>query len=84
MKSKLLIVLSLTSFLNSALAQSNIWSVEVDKAIAPLRDGLIDSFNKGNIDRLLTFLDPDVVVTWQNGEVCEGTVAVKARTTRKC
>jgi ketosteroid isomerase-like protein len=78
MKNNLLIVLSLALFSNCALAQSNVWSLEVDKAIAPLREGLIDSFNKGDIDRLLTFLDTNAVVTWQNGEVCEGTAAVKA------
>lgn len=78
MKKKLLIVLSLTSFLNSALAQTNSSSSEVDQAITHLREGLIDSFNKGDIDRLLTFLDTNAVVTWQNGEVCEGTAAVKA------
>ena len=38
----------------------------------------MDSFNQGDIDRLLTFLDTNAVVTWQNGEVCEGTNAVKA------
>src|SRR6266436_9889594 len=78
MKKNLLIILSLTLFLNSALAQSNIWSLEVDQAITHLREGLIDSFNKGDIDRLLTFLDANAVVTWQNGEVCEGPAAVKA------
>lgn len=78
MKKILLIVLSLALFSNCALAQSNVWSLEVDKAIARLREGLIDSFNKGDIDRLLTFLDTNAVVTWQNGEVCEGTAAVKA------
>jgi len=49
-----------------------------DQAITRLREGLIDSFNHGDMDRLLTFLDTNVVVTWQNGEVCEGTAAVKA------
>jgi ketosteroid isomerase-like protein len=39
---------------------------------------LVSSFNQGDIDRLLTFLDTNAVVTWQNGEVCEGTAAVKA------
>jgi ketosteroid isomerase-like protein len=78
MKKNLLIILSLTLFLNSALAQSNIWSLEVDQAITHLREGLIDSFNKGDIERLLTFLDTNAVVTWQNGEVCEGPAAVKA------
>jgi ketosteroid isomerase-like protein len=51
---------------------------EVDQAITKLREGLVDSFNHGDIDRLLTYLDTNAVVTWQNGEVCEGPAAVKA------
>jgi ketosteroid isomerase-like protein len=47
------------------------------KAIAQLRGELIDSFNKRDIDRLISHLDPDVVVTWQNGEVCRGPQAVR-------
>jgi len=78
MKKNLLIVLSFMLFLTSALAQTNASSSDVDQAITHLREGLIDSFNKGDIDRLLTFLDTNAVVTWQNGEVSEGTAAVKA------
>lgn len=48
-----------------------------EQEIAKLREGLVDSFNHGDIDRLLTYLDTNAVVTWQNGEVCEGTAAVK-------
>ncbi|MDB6034131.1 MAG: hypothetical protein JWM16_4469 [Verrucomicrobiales bacterium] len=51
---------------------------EADQAITKLRAGLVDSFNKGDIDRMLTWLDTNAVVTWQNGEVCEGPAAVKA------
>ncbi len=51
---------------------------EVGSAITKLRDGLIESFKKGDIDALITHLDKDVVVTWQNGEVCRGPEAVKA------
>jgi ketosteroid isomerase-like protein len=57
-------------------------SVDATAAITTLREGLIDSFVKADIDRLLTFLDPDVVVTWQNGEVCRGPEAVRAYYTR--
>jgi len=78
MKKNLLIILTLTLLLNSALSQTNVSPSDVDQAITHLREGLIDSFNKGDIDRLLTFLDTNAVVTWQNGEVCEGTAAVKA------
>ena len=53
-------------------------SVDASTAITALREGLIDSFVKADIDRLLTFLDPDVVVTWQNAEVCRGPDAVRA------
>ena len=48
------------------------------QAITQLRQELIDSFNKGDLDRLLSHLDPDVVITWQNGEVCRGSDAVRA------
>jgi len=51
---------------------------DAEAGITRLREGLVESFNQGNIDRLLTFLDTNAVVTWQNGEVCEGTAAVKA------
>jgi ketosteroid isomerase-like protein len=78
MKENLLIILTLTLLLNSALSQTNVSPSDVDQAITHLREGLIDSFNKGDIDRLLTFLDTNAVVTWQNGEVCQGTAAVKA------
>jgi ketosteroid isomerase-like protein len=47
-------------------------------AIMRLREGLVSSFQKGDIDGLLTHLDADVVVTWQNGEVCRGPEAVRA------
>ena len=53
-------------------------SLEATEAIARLRTGLIDSFVKADIDALVTHLDPDVVVTWQNGEVCHGPDQVRA------
>ncbi|MEI9898409.1 MAG: nuclear transport factor 2 family protein [Chthoniobacter sp.] len=51
---------------------------EAMAAIGRLREGLVTSFTKGDIDGLLTYLDPDVVVTWQNAEVCRGPEAVRA------
>jgi ketosteroid isomerase-like protein len=48
------------------------------RAIGLLRAELVDAFNKGELDRLLSHLDPDVVVTWQNAEVCRGPQAVRA------
>jgi ketosteroid isomerase-like protein len=46
--------------------------------IDQLREGLVESFQKGDIDTLLTHLDPKVVVTWQNGEVCQGREEVRS------
>ena len=48
------------------------------KRIDRLRLDLIDSFNKGDVDRLLSHVDANAVVTWQNGEVCHGPEAVRA------
>src|SRR5712664_93923 len=79
MKNLLLIVVTFALSLNFAPAQVGAPSdTEVEQAITHLREGLVDSFNHGDMDRLLTFLDTNAVVTWQNGEVCEGTAAVKA------
>jgi ketosteroid isomerase-like protein len=67
-------------FCSSVFAQTTAPVVVDDPAVAigALRNELIDSFNKGEVDRLLSHLDPDVVVTWQNGEVCRGPAQVKA------
>ena len=48
------------------------------EAIGALRAALVEAFNKGDIDGLLAHIDPEAVVTWQNGEVCHGPSAVRA------
>src|SRR5215204_2177571 len=53
-------------------------TVDPTEAITRLREGLVNSFNKRDIDGLVAHLDPDVVVTWQNGEVSKGRDGVKA------
>jgi ketosteroid isomerase-like protein len=53
-------------------------ALDADAAITRLREGLVDSFQKGDIDRLISHLDKDVVATWQNGEVSRGPEAVRA------
>jgi hypothetical protein len=47
------------------------------KEIGDLRAGLVDAFNKRDIDKLLSYLHPDVVVTWQNSEISKGREASK-------
>lgn len=43
-----------------------------------LKDGLVESLNKGEIARLITFGTDDVVVTLQNGDVSHGPVEFRA------
>jgi ketosteroid isomerase-like protein len=68
-----------------AFAQGNIFggrnvpaSVDPTEAITRLREGLVDSFNKRDLEGLLSHLDTNVVVTWQNGEVSKGPEGVRA------
>jgi uncharacterized protein (TIGR02246 family) len=42
-----------------------------------LRDAMKEAFNKKDIEALLKHLHPDVIVTWQNGEVSKGPGAVR-------
>ena len=50
----------------SAMGQATRPVTEPDplKAIGVLREELVDAFNMGDLDRLLSHLDPDAVVTW--------------------
>jgi len=43
-----------------------------------LRDGLLDAIKKGDVERELSYLHPNVVVTWQNAEVSRGRDGVRA------
>ena len=73
-------ILTMILFTSSLLAQATVPVTSDDPkiAISTLREELIGSFNKGDLPRLLSHLDPDVVVTWQNSEVCRGPNEVKA------
>jgi ketosteroid isomerase-like protein len=43
-----------------------------------LRDNLMSAMNQGDIERQLTYLHPNVVVTWHNAEVSRGRDGVRA------
>ena len=74
----LAIVLSAAPQFAPAQTTRPVTEPDAAKAIGVLREELVDAFNKGELDRLLSHLDPDVVVTWQNAEVCRGPAAVRA------
>lgn len=42
-----------------------------------LRTEIINAITKGDIDTVLAHVHPDVVVTWQNSEVCRGRQGLK-------
>jgi len=42
-----------------------------------LRTQIIDAITKGDIDAVLAHVHPNVVVTWQNAEVCRGAAGLK-------
>jgi uncharacterized protein (TIGR02246 family) len=50
----------------------------VHNELRALRDGLVDAINKGDIDRQLTYLTPNVVVIALNNEVSRGREGVRA------
>jgi len=47
-------------------------SIAAHEALRTLRTEIIDAITKGDMDRVLESVTPDVVVTWQNNEVCHG------------
>jgi uncharacterized protein (TIGR02246 family) len=49
----------------------------VHAQLRALRDSIMEAWNKRDIDAVLAHVDPDVVVTWQNGEVNRGPEAVR-------
>ena len=50
----------------------------VHHELRALRDGLLDAMNKGDIERELTYLHPNVVVTWHDATVSRGRDGVRA------
>ncbi len=56
----------------AAWAAEPVTEPDAQKAIDKLRNLLVESFNKNDAAGLLQQLDENVVVTWQNGEVCVG------------
>jgi len=46
-------------------------------ALRALRDSLIDAWNRRDMDALIAHVDPNVVVTWQNGEVSRGPEGIR-------
>jgi ketosteroid isomerase-like protein len=50
----------------------------IHEELRTLRNGLIEAYNKDDIDQLLSYCHPNVIATWPNGEVSAGPEAVRA------
>jgi len=75
--------------LASAISSLTLAAADVDPKIEAthnelraLRNGLLEAMNKGDIDRELTYLHTNAVVTWHNAEVSRGREGVRAYYTR--
>lgn len=65
-------------WMQSALAQSPDLPMDPDHvAIRELKENLVKAISDGNMDAIEPLLHPNVVVTWQDGEVCKGPAAVR-------
>jgi ketosteroid isomerase-like protein len=49
----------------------------IHNELRALRQQLVEAYNANDVDRLLSFCDKNVVVTWQNGEVSVGPEAIR-------
>ena len=68
----LLVFTGLFAFANARAAED-----PAHDELRALRTTIIDAIVKGDIDTVLQHVHPDVVVTWQNSEVCRGRQGLK-------
>jgi ketosteroid isomerase-like protein len=60
-----------------AQATNTVAEDPVHQELRALRDGLVASMNKGDIETSLTFLHTNCVITWHNAEVSRGHAGVR-------
>ncbi|HUA64536.1 MAG TPA: nuclear transport factor 2 family protein [Alphaproteobacteria bacterium] len=71
------LLLLVASFLAIAVARADSQIEATHNALRAMRDGLMDAVNKGDIDRELTYLTTNVVVTWHDATVSRGREGVR-------
>lgn len=72
-------MLNLVKLLLILLALGRLTAAEdpTHEELRTLRVEIIDAITKGDIDGVIRHVHPDVVVTWQNSEVCRGQKRLK-------
>ncbi len=73
MKTLARLLVSLLFFWSIAAAAED----PVHDELRAVRTKIIDAITRGDIDTVLQHVHPDVVVTWQNSEVCRGRQGLK-------
>jgi ketosteroid isomerase-like protein len=64
--------------LHTARAQDVAEPMDPDHVeLRALKDQLVEGIEEGNMDLIDPLLHPDVVVTWQDGQVCKGPAAIR-------
>jgi hypothetical protein len=69
---------ALVLLLTSPIAAAQGGDEAIHNELRTLRDGMLDAWDRRDIDGLLAYVDPGVVVTWQNGEVNRGHDEIRA------
>lgn len=62
----------------AAPAAAPLTVTETHQELRDVRDAMLDAWKRRDIDALLVHVDPNVVVTWQNGTVSRGPDAIRA------
>jgi ketosteroid isomerase-like protein len=62
----------------AAPAAAPVTVAETHQELRRVRDEMLDAWKRRDIDALLAHVDPNVVVTWQNGTVSRGPDAIRA------
>jgi ketosteroid isomerase-like protein len=78
MKIRLIVFVLISLGFNAIAADTDAKTEATHNELRALRDGLLDAMNKGDIERELTFLHTNVVITWHNAEVSRGREGVRA------
>lgn len=73
----LCVLLMLTTARAVSAQTSTELSADDQKQIDQLREGMVKAFNARDVDGMLRYVQPDVIVVWQNGEVNHGQQAVR-------
>jgi ketosteroid isomerase-like protein len=78
MKTVLLALVFALSIARSHAANPPVPNAALHDELRALKAGIVEAINKADLDRQLTFLHPNVVITWHNAEVSRGRDGVRA------